>query len=241
MSARLGYADIATHYRQLITTGKLLPGDALPTVTEVAERHSVARNTAARAWRQLGDEGFITTRAGAGTTVAERPGVIVTGEARLRRGEQGGKHYAPGETSTAHRAWRQPCTDPDICRMLGVVHGAEIIVRSRVFRMNGTPTVIAVNYVRSHVADVVPEVTWQGKLSTPWRDLYIDRTGRELHRSPEVVISRHATAQELTALEVAAPVGSAVPVIVTLLVQHDEEGPVTVWEDVYAPGTRKEI
>lgn len=241
MGPRIGYADVAAHYRQLIATGELAPGDAMPTVNAVAEEHGVARNTAARAYELLKNEGSIVTKAGAGTAVAKRPRIVVTGNARLERGEQGGKHYAPGETSSDHEAWLQPCTDPHVCQLLGIPRHAEVIVRRRIFRQDGTPTVIALNHIHPRVKEVVPEVTNQGKLSASWRTLYVGRTGRELNRSPEVVGARHATADELNALEVTAPDTSAVPVLVSYSVHHDEEGPVTVWEDIYAPGSWKEI
>ena len=81
----------------------------------------------------------------------------------------------------------------------------------------------------------------QGRLPRNWRTLYTERTGREIHRSPELFAARHATREELGALEVTAPEGAAVPVLVSYSTHHDETGPVTVWEDIYAPETLKEI
>lgn len=241
MATCKGYADIAAHYRQRILNGHLEPGDAMPTVNEVAREQGVARNTAARAYELLKREGLISTRAGAGTVVAQRPRVVVTGADRLARGEAGGSHYAHGETSTGHEAWQQPCADLSICRALGIEPHSEVVIRRRVFRRDGRATVIALNHIHPRVLEDVPEVLQQGKLPRSWRDLYTERTGREIQRSPELFGARHATADELAALEITTPDTAAVPVLVSYSTHHDETGPVTVWEDIYAPETWKEI
>ena len=241
MESDVGYADIAEHYRRLIAVGDLNPGDAMPTVNGVAEEHGVARNTAARAYELLRQEGVIRTRAGAGTVVSRRPHVVTTGSARLARGEAGHSHYAPGETSTGHEAWRQPCVDLRVCQALGIDPRTEVIVRRRFFRQDGRVTSIGLNWIHSRVLNDVPEVLDQGRLPRNWRTLYTERTGREIHRSPELFGARHATQDELQALEVAAPEGAAVPVLISYSTHHDETGPVTVWEDIYAPETLKEV
>lgn len=237
----MGYADVASYYRQRIATGDLNPGDAMPTLDEVSAERGVARNTAQRAYALLKREGLIATNAGAGTTVARRPRVITTGADRLARGDAGHSHYAPGETSTNHEAWRAPCPDLSICRALGIEPHGEVIVRRRVFRQDGRATSIGINHIHPRVADDVPEVLEQGRLPRNWRKLYTERTGREINRSPELFTARHATREELDALEVIAPEGAAVPVLVSYSTHHDETGPVTVWEDVYSAGTIKEV
>ena len=241
METRTGYAAVASHYRRLIAAGDLTPGDAMPTVNAVAEEHGVARNTAARAYDLLKREGLISTAAGAGTVVARRPKVVTTGSDRLARGEAGHSHYAKDETSTGHEAWRQPCPDLSICRALGIEPHGEVIVRRRVFRQDGRVTSIGLNHIHPRVAEDVPEVMNQGRLPTNWRTLYTERTGQEIHRSPELFGARHATRDEIEALEVSAPGGAAVPVLVSYSTHHDENGPVTVWEDIYAPDTFKEV
>ena len=240
MTPRTGYAAVAAHYRHLMSIGDLSPGDPMPTVNAVAEEHGVARKTAARAYDLLKREGLIATNAGAGTVVARRPRVVVTGSSRLARGEAGHSHYAPGETSTDHKAWRAPCPDLSICRDLGIEKHGDVIVRSRVFRQDGRVTSIGLNYIHPRVADIVPEIMNQGRLARNWRTLYTERTGLDIHRSPEMFAARHATQEELSALEVDVPDGSAVPVLVSYSTHHDENGPVTTWVDIYSPGTLKE-
>lgn len=55
-----------------IVTGRLLPGDRLPTVRELAAELDLAPNTVAKAYRELEEAGFVVTAGRRGTFVAER-------------------------------------------------------------------------------------------------------------------------------------------------------------------------
>lgn len=63
--------EIAGEFRGLISSARLIPGDRLPPVRQVARDLGVAVGTAARAYRQLEEEGLVDTRRGGGTRVAE--------------------------------------------------------------------------------------------------------------------------------------------------------------------------
>ncbi|HVW93640.1 MAG TPA: GntR family transcriptional regulator [Devosia sp.] len=54
-----------------IAAGELLPGDALPSVRELAEAAGVAPMTVSQVYRELKKDGLIETRQGAGTYVAD--------------------------------------------------------------------------------------------------------------------------------------------------------------------------
>ena len=71
-SSKPRYRQLAEKYRAVITSGKLKPGDALPTEMEICKKHKVSRHTARDALRILTDDGLIERRRGAGTVVAER-------------------------------------------------------------------------------------------------------------------------------------------------------------------------
>ncbi len=64
---------LAADLRQQIESGKLQPGDQLPTVAALADRYHVSTATVAKALRALREEGLIITRHGWGTHVAEQP------------------------------------------------------------------------------------------------------------------------------------------------------------------------
>jgi DNA-binding GntR family transcriptional regulator len=66
------YREIAGIVREKIAKGELLPGDQVPSASELAETHGVSRGTALRALGVLREEGLITTTPGWGSFVAGR-------------------------------------------------------------------------------------------------------------------------------------------------------------------------
>lgn len=65
------YAQIAGRLRVAIAAGELKPGDALPSVRNLAGRLRVNPATVVQAYRDLEAEGFVEMRQGAGTFVKE--------------------------------------------------------------------------------------------------------------------------------------------------------------------------
>lgn len=237
--AKAGYADIAAHFRKLIADGTFAPGDSLPSMREVSEQFNVAITTANRAYKLLKREGLTRPDAGNGTIVAEAAPFATTGAARIERLEKTGKHYAPDETSTGHVAMMRPCADPHIADELGIELYDEIVIRRRVFRRNGVPTVSALSCIHARALAKVPEILKEGELRPFWQHTYTERTGEKITRSPEARSARFASTDELEALEVEVPPEAAVPVLVLHTTFHTEDGPIEVWEDVYAPGLRQ--
>jgi GntR family transcriptional regulator len=230
--------DIAAHYRRAITDGDLRPGDRLPTVRETAERFGVATATVTRAYKMLKAEGLTVPRERVGTVVAERSR-IVTGAEKLARMERTGKALTEGESTSDHWAGLRSCSDPDICRLLGIEPHDEIVIRRRVLRKDGQPVAVALSLISIRALADVPELLTQGRLEPFWQHTYTDRTGREITRSPEVYGARLASNDELRALEIDVPDHVAVPVLVLRIVHHDDDGPIEVWEDVHPPNTWK--
>ena len=56
-----------------IDSGRLLPGARLPPVRELGAALRVNPNTIRAVYRRLSDAGYVTSRHGAGTHVAQRP------------------------------------------------------------------------------------------------------------------------------------------------------------------------
>jgi len=80
------WGQIAARVRVAVAAGELLPGEALPSVRELAKRLRVNPATVAQAYKELAHEGFVETRHGAGTFVREVPrerrSSALTGKAR---------------------------------------------------------------------------------------------------------------------------------------------------------------
>jgi DNA-binding transcriptional regulator YhcF (GntR family) len=89
-----------------IDSGRLLPGARLPPVRELGAALRVNPNTIRAVYRRLADAGYVTSRHGAGTRVADRPPVRRGAEALeglvaelLRRAARAG--FSPDETASA--------------------------------------------------------------------------------------------------------------------------------------------
>jgi GntR family transcriptional regulator len=63
------YLQLVEQFRRALEVGILRPGDALPTVRQLAAELTIAPNTIVKAYGELEALGLIESRAGAGTTV----------------------------------------------------------------------------------------------------------------------------------------------------------------------------
>lgn len=231
-----GYADVARHFRTQIQEGELVPGDSLPSVQEIREQFDVSAKTVSRALAVLKQEGHVTSRGSLGTVVAEHQRTYRSGAARVERIERGGKGLLAGETSVEHMAGMRSVDDLAIAEALGIDLRDEIALRTRVFVREGKRSVYSVSCYHIRAANAVPELPVQGPLPGQWQALYAERTGQEVHRSPERYTARIATPDELRRLHIPDDSSSARAVLVVTTVWHDEEGPLAYWEDIYAPG-----
>jgi AcrR family transcriptional regulator len=67
------YEEIAAELRRLISTGKLKPGDRIPSTRALVRDHNIAMATATKALTALQQEGLIHSLPGVGTVVGARP------------------------------------------------------------------------------------------------------------------------------------------------------------------------
>jgi len=67
------YEQLRDRVRTHIERGRLLPGDRLPPVREMADRLGLAPNTVGRAYRALVEDGWLEGRGRAGTFVSATP------------------------------------------------------------------------------------------------------------------------------------------------------------------------
>jgi GntR family transcriptional regulator len=78
------YRQIVEQVRLGVATGSLAPGDAMPSVRSLAEKHVVNPNTVVKAYAELVRDGVLESHHGKGFFVAEKRQVYSRAE-RLRR------------------------------------------------------------------------------------------------------------------------------------------------------------
>ena len=84
------YKQITDQIKDAIAAGNLSPSDQLPSIREMAEMLKISAITIKRAYQDLEAEGFIMTRAGLGSYIAEKNlGEIREGKVREIRERMG--------------------------------------------------------------------------------------------------------------------------------------------------------
>lgn len=78
------WRQIEEALEQRIAARALAPGDAVPSVRDLALELRVNPATVAKAYQRLVERGLLETRRGAGTFVAETPPALTAGERRER-------------------------------------------------------------------------------------------------------------------------------------------------------------
>ncbi len=86
------YEQIEIQIRRAVASGRLITGEALPSVRAMAERLTVNPNTVARAYSELTAEGIIESQQGRGFFIAERR-QILTPEERTRRLDEAARRF----------------------------------------------------------------------------------------------------------------------------------------------------
>lgn len=78
------YAQVERGLRAAIATGRVRPGDQLPTVRQLAVDLSINANTVAKVYAELERQGVIETRRGVGSFVSAPPARAVPARDRRR-------------------------------------------------------------------------------------------------------------------------------------------------------------
>ena len=81
------YAQLERAIRVAIATGRLRPGDKLPTVRQLAVDLRINANTVAKVYTHLERTGALETRRGVGTFVAEAAAPVVARHQEAREAE----------------------------------------------------------------------------------------------------------------------------------------------------------
>jgi len=92
------YEQIGLRLKAAVATGELRPGNALPSVRQLAAKLRINPATVAQAYRGLEEQGFVELRQGAGTFVRS-----VGGDSRARERTAQARRLARGMLAEAAR------------------------------------------------------------------------------------------------------------------------------------------
>lgn len=235
------YRQIVDELRAQILDGRLPPGSRMPSENELATRYATSRPTVRRALAVLKAEGLLTTEQGRGAFVRPKPHVrlLVTG-ASFR------KHRAlglPGFNAQALEQGQRPeqlmrsvatiDAPPEIAMRLNLDEGSPVVVRRRVFLLEGQPVALCDSYYPAGWASGTP-IDQPERVRGGVYALIEDPDGhirRQIARSVDDLTARMPTHDE--ACELKLPPG--VPVVRVLRIVLDSaDEPVEVQDSVMA-------
>ena len=241
MPSRFPYRDIVDELRASILDGRLDAGARLPSENELAERYGTSRPTVRRAVALLKAEGLVSTEQGRGVFVRPKPHVrlLLSGEA-FRRHRRAGRSGFNAQVEEQGQTPEQRLLEVasvqaprEVALRLGVEENELVVVRRRLFVVNGGPVALCDSYYPGDVADgtalAEPENIEGGAYG-----VIEDQSGpirRRLKRSVDDLVCRMPTPQEVEALKLAP----GVPVVRILRTVYDSERrPVEVQDTVAA-------
>ncbi|MER6500207.1 GntR family transcriptional regulator [Streptomyces sp. NPDC001455] len=145
--------DIADALRKRIRSGELAPGARLPGEPALVKSYGVAKETARRALMLLVSEGLAVRRMGSGTYVREFQPIRRVANRRLaQEGWGAGRSIWSSDVGerpmrvTDLRVYEAPAPI-DVARALDLAEGTSVVVRDRLFTVEGEPVQAAVSYL----------------------------------------------------------------------------------------------
>lgn len=208
VSDRAAFRQIADHIREEITSGRLAPGDRVPSESALMEHYNVSRITVRQALSLLRSEGLTVAEHGRGVFVRQRPPVrrLASDRFARRHREQGRSAFdaevsGEGRTPSVDRIQISEGDPPaDVVERLRLEKDVKVLVRSRRYLVDDRPVETAVSYVPLAIAKDTPIAQpnpGPGGIYARLEDL-----GYRLERFTEDVTARMPTAEETHALQI---------------------------------------
>ena len=241
------YHRIADEIRSAILAGRLAPGDRLSSEWELAEQYGTSRPTVRRAVALLKAEGLVVTEQGRGAFVRPKPHVrsLVTGSNYRHHRDAG----LPGFDAQVIEQGQRPeqrlldvatvGATPGVAMRLDLEENAAVIVRRRLFLVEGHPVALCDSYYPAAFAAGTP-------LAEPQRirggalAVIEDPSGpirRRAARSVDDLTSRMPTQSEVDRLQLTI----GVPVVQVLRTIYDTEAKPIELQDSVAAADRHEF
>jgi DNA-binding GntR family transcriptional regulator len=130
------YAQLARILRRGVATGKLRPGDQLPSESQLCQRYRISPMTVRRAVNILIDQGVVTAEQGRGTFVRS----VAMGAATFQLSELQSLFSDPAHTGVQLLETRIVTADERIARKLRIPVKQRTIYIRRLLRTDGVPT-----------------------------------------------------------------------------------------------------
>ncbi|WP_240506406.1 GntR family transcriptional regulator [Thermoactinospora rubra] len=212
---------MATELRQAIYSGRLQPGDPLPTEAELQDRYGVSRNTIRLALAELVNEGLITRSPKRGSHVRERRALLMHPQRELR--QPAGQRqeafatavHAEGRTFSQEITVRIVRPEDEIASRLELGEDDVAVVRERLRFVDGQPYNTNDSYFpRSLVAG--SEIEGPGDIKRG-ANRVLEELGHKQVRVVDDIWSRMPTQQEAERLRL----DPGTPVLVHVRVGYD--------------------
>lgn len=198
------YVQVAEEIRRQIVSGQLRPGEAIPSVRELAAGWDIARATAEKAVGLLKAQGLVTARPGASTVVNPDPPIHRSVQDRYEQIRQTGLIYTPGEHAKILAAGLVPAPD-DVAAALNLPPGALVVRRHRVTYSSDVPVSSSTSWFTGGVGAQSPLLLERARIRQGTSRYVEEATGRVLAESQDQVASRLATPEEANALALPLP------------------------------------
>jgi GntR family transcriptional regulator len=224
-----------------ILTGHLAPGERLPSEHALAQRYETSRPTVRRALARLKAEGLIVTEQGRGAFVRPGPHVrlLLTGASYRRHralGLPGFNAQALEQGQAPEQRLREVATisaPAEVALRLDVDEDSPVVVRRRLFLVNGQPVAFCDSYYAAGMA-AGTALAESRKIKGGAHAVIEDPHGpirRRVARSVDELVSRMPTPEEASGLLISP----GVPVVRILRTIYDaERRPLEVQDTVAA-------
>jgi GntR family transcriptional regulator len=217
---------IADDLRRDIASGKLPPGQGLPSERELVEHYAASRGTVRRALAVLVNEGLVSSRSGLGHFVRDRQQLRFPFQgAESRRGRQGAtldvwRSWVEtiGRTGDAILSVAIDIPPTHVAEAFGLATTEPVVIRKRTRLVDGEPWMLSNAHFPLSIAEGTP-LAQAGDLQ-PGPLVILRDLGHEPVRHVDEIRSRMPTPDEALALHI----DSGVPLIEITRVSCDKDG-----------------
>lgn len=219
------FKQIAQGIREAVSSGRLKPGDKIPSESQLMEHFAVARMTVRQALADLRAEGLLRSEHGRGVFVRDRPVVrrVASDRFARRHREEGQAAFLAeaegvGTPSVDEIEVGSEVASADVREALGLPARSKVVARRRRYLMDQQPVELA----QSYVPHVIANGTKIAERDSGPGGIYarLEELGHLLAEFSEEVAARMPTPEERRRLQL--PTGT--PVLTVRRIAFDRNG-----------------